>query len=177
MFEIPNPVFKLLLPVIGISAVYFITTRKLKYSFKKDLLLVTPSARNLIAWGLIWVTWMIITNMILNWRGPWNFQPWKEQSLIVSVTRFLAVVILGPLAEELVFRGVMLARLNKFKLNKWISLTIVSILWAIIHIDYSFGIITLLFFNGILLGFSLYSYRSLVIPIVLHITWNLYALW
>lgn len=177
MLNLSNPLVKLLLPVLGIVAIYFIATKKLKYSLKQDLLFVTPKFRSLLFWIFLYLIYMLGTDMILNWRGPWNFQPWKEQTLFASIARVLAVGILGPIAEEMIFRGLLLTKLNQLKLNKWISLLIVTALWTVIHVDYSIEILVLIFFNGILLGLSLYLSRSLIIPIILHIMWNLYSVW
>ena len=177
MLHLSNPFIKLLLPAIGIIAVYLIVTKRLRYSLKDDLLLVAPDLGILFLWIAVYLAYMLGTDLWMNWRGDWNFQPWKEQSLLVSAARILAVGIFGPILEELIFRGLILKKLTTLKLGKWLSLFIVSALWAAIHVDYSAAVITLLFFDGILLGLSLYHSRSLVVPMILHMIWNLYAVW
>ncbi|MFT3910892.1 MAG: CPBP family intramembrane metalloprotease [Ferruginibacter sp.] len=177
MPDISNPFFKLLLPVLLIAVVYFIATKRLKYSLQDDLLIVTPKFNNLLSWIIVYLIFMLGTDMIFHWRGAWNLQPWKEQPVLTSIEKVLAVGILGPVAEEMIFRGILLARLNRLNLNRYISLLIITIVWTLIHIDYTIGIKVLIFFNGILLGLSLYNSRSLVVPVILHIIWNLYSVW
>jgi len=177
MLNISHPLMKVLLPLLTIALVSFITTKKLHYSWQRDLLLVKPAFKTLLLWILLFVGFMLGSDYVWHWRGPWNFQVWQEQTILTSIARVFAVGIAGPTAEEMLFRGLLLTRLNRTGLNRWISLLIVTSCWAAIHVDYSLWIILLLFGNGLLLGLSLYSSRSLVVPIILHIIWNLYAVW
>jgi membrane protease YdiL (CAAX protease family) len=60
-----------------------------------------------VAWVAGYAAWMLATNAVMGWRGPWDFTPWRTAPLLVDAGRVLAVSILGPIAEELRFRGVL----------------------------------------------------------------------
>ncbi|QMU28791.1 CPBP family intramembrane glutamic endopeptidase [Adhaeribacter radiodurans] len=177
MLNFSHPLWKVLLPLVTIVLVSFIARRKLHYSWQKDLLLVLPPPKILLFWILVFGTYMLSTDYFWHWRGDWNFQTWQQQSLFTSITRVFAVVIAGPLAEEMLFRGLLLIRLNRTGLNRGISLVLITSVWAGIHMEYSWEIIILIFGNGLLLGLSLYSSRSLLVPMILHMIWNGYAVW
>ena len=177
MLSLSDPEVKLLVSILAIAFVYFKATKISKYSLSGDLLLVTPKIQSLLFWVFIYLIYMLGSDFLFNWRGVWNFQPWKDQCLFISLERVLAVCIFGPIAEELIFRGILLTKLNRLKINKWVCLFIVTALWTVIHVNYSFWILILIFFNGLLLGLSRYYSGSLIIPIILHIIWNLYSVW
>jgi len=120
---------------------------------------------------------MLGTNAVMNWRGPWNFEPWRQQRLVVSGLRVLAVGILGPIAEELIFRGFLYARLNRTKLAGWMTIVVLAVAWALLHASYSSAVIGVLIVDGILLGVARQRSGSVVVPILMHVTWNLYAIW
>ena len=106
MSDITNPILKVGLPLASIAAVLLISKFKLKLSLKRDLNLYFPKIKLLLRWSGLSVVWMLGTNHFMNWRGAWDFVIWHNQPLYVSILRILAVVIIGPTAEELIFRGI-----------------------------------------------------------------------
>jgi membrane protease YdiL (CAAX protease family) len=60
-----------------------------------------------VAWVAGYAAWMLATNAVMGWRGPWDFTAWRTAPLLVDAGRVLAVSILGPIAQELRFRGVL----------------------------------------------------------------------
>ena len=163
--------------MLGLGAIWYISTVRLKLSARDDLQLVKPAGLRLVGWIGIWLVWMMGTDWLMNWRGPWDFSPWASQPLWLSIVRVVSVCLVGPLLEELLFRGLLLVKLGQWGFSKGLSVLLLSAIWALIHIDYEWSVIGLLFLNGILLTLSLWQSRSLLVPIVLHMLWNLYAIW
>jgi len=57
------------------------------------------------------------------------------------------------------------------------AVVLTAVVWGAIHYNYTPAEIALLCFAGVLLGLARYQTRSVVTPILMHITWNLYAIW
>jgi len=78
----------------------------------------------------------------------------------------ISIAIIGPIAEEFIFRGVLLHRMMK-KTSMWGGIIISSILFGILHADV-FGA----FIFGVIASLLYIKTRNLLIPILLHIINN-----
>jgi membrane protease YdiL (CAAX protease family) len=173
---ISHPLLKVLLPVASIVAVVIIC-RVRQISLARDLRLVAPPLGPLLGWLGLGLLWMLGTDYALHWRGAWDFAPWRTQGLAVSGARVLAVGVLGPLAEELIFRGIVYFRLRRAGLSEWLVIALIAAGWAMLHVDYSLAVIAVIGGFGVLLGAARGYTGSLWVPVALHIAWNLYAVW
>jgi membrane protease YdiL (CAAX protease family) len=54
---------------------------------------------------------------------------------------------------------------------------ILALGWALIHTSYSATVIAVIFFEGLLLGMARWRKGSVLAPALMHILWNLYAVW
>lgn len=84
----------------------------------------------------------------------------------------LAVGFIGPIAEEVVFRGAILRRLLDFYGNrgKWTAIVLTALLFGVVHGNWVQGINA--FTLGLLLGWMYSRTRSIVPGIVFHIVNN-----
>lgn len=83
--------------------------------------------------------------------------------------------LLVALAEEIMVRGYILGRLLHTRLNKFLSLFISAVLFALLHIfnpNVAFLPMLNLVLAGMLLGVSYLYTRNLCFPIALHLFWN-----
>jgi membrane protease YdiL (CAAX protease family) len=80
----------------------------------------------------------------------------------------LYVGILGPIAEELCFRGIVLNRLADCRI--WVAILIQAVLFSLLHI----GSVQMLYslFVGAFFGFIYARFRTLLLPIIAHIAYN-----
>jgi membrane protease YdiL (CAAX protease family) len=124
----------------------------------------------------VYLAWMFLTDATLHWRGPWNWQPWIEAPLLASALRVLAVCILGPTAEELIFRGWFFGWLEP-RIGAALTILVTAAGWAVLHYDYPWQVILVILVDGILLGLARWRTRSVFPPIVMHLLYNLYAIW
>lgn len=170
-----NPLLKVLIPVLALFLIFFLVKRKRVTA--AELSIKAPKPGQVFFWLGIWLIFMLGTDYLFHWRGDFDFTSWKAQPLWVSICRVMGVGVFGPVAEEFIFRGFLFARIKKQVKNEWMAMLLVTFLWAIIHLEYNIPIIALIFVNGLLLGTSLLKTRSIFIPILLHIVWNLYAVW
>ncbi|MBD2181399.1 CPBP family intramembrane metalloprotease [Planktothrix sp. FACHB-1355] len=89
---------------------------------------------------------------------------------------YLALVLIGPLFEELLFRGFLFAGIKSSKLGATGAISITALIWAIIHLQYDLYFIVSLLFLGLLLGIARLKTGSIYIPIFLHSLNNMLAI-
>ncbi|HVG26682.1 MAG TPA: CPBP family intramembrane glutamic endopeptidase [Acidobacteriaceae bacterium] len=174
--QLQKTVLKVVVPLLIIAGV-FVIARFRRLSWREDLGLIRPPAGESALWIAVYAAWMLLTDWLMGWRGPWDFTVWAQSPLIVDVLRVLAVSFLGPIGEELAFRGLLYGRLVKTRLGVAGTIVVLAAGWAAIHTDYSLSVILVIFVGGLLLGAARYRTGSVLLPIVMHILWNLYAVW
>jgi len=124
----------------------------------------------------VYLGWMLVSDALLHWRGPWDFRPWVQAPIAASALRILAVCVLGPAAEELLFRGLLFRWLgDRLPVVAVIGITAAS--WALLHWSYSWAVIGVIVIDGLLLGLARWRTGSILPPIVMHAIYNLYAIW
>ena len=124
----------------------------------------------------VYLGWMLLSDAVLHWRGPWDFRPWQQAPLAASAMRVLAVCMLGPAAEELLFRGLLFRRLCDH-LPVAVVVVVTAVGWALLHWSYSWAVIAVIVVDGLLLGLARWRTGSILPPIVMHALYNLYAIW
>jgi membrane protease YdiL (CAAX protease family) len=104
--------------------------------------------------------------------------------MLLSLAEILVYhVILSPLIEEVFFRGVIQTLLSplvsiKFEYRQFsvsLPLLITSVLFALIHFQYSFTAIVFIFSLGVFCGHLRAKYQSIVPGIFAHFVFNLLA--
>jgi membrane protease YdiL (CAAX protease family) len=162
---------------VGISAavvgLVLFKTRKLP---REELGLVRPPIGVSAAFIGLYLAWMLASDAAIHWRGPWDFRPWLETPLAAATMRVLAVSLLGPVAEELVFRGWFFGLLEK-RLGTFITVVVTAVGWALLHYSYTWAVILVIVVDGILLGIARWRTKSVYVPIVMHALYNFYAIW
>jgi membrane protease YdiL (CAAX protease family) len=126
--------------------------------------------------GAAYLAWMLGSDALIHWRGPWDFQPWQAAPLAASALRVLAVCMLGPAAEELIFRGLLFALLRR-RLGATATIFVTGIGWALLHYSYGWQVVLVIVVDGLLLGLARERSRSVYPPIAMHMLYNLYAIW
>lgn len=97
----------------------------------------------------------------------------SETNWIASVLLVLTVGVIGPIAEELCFRGVFLPAIGKWATPR-VAIFMTSMAFASLHAFYGFRVLGVLVI-GAVLGWARWRSRSLEAPILLHITINMAA--
>ena len=134
--------------------------------------------------GLKWGALIVIANMGLGYLVSiiyallgQSITPQNAATLMTSdqtspLVIFLAIVIAAPIAEELLFRGVLF---NTFRQQtKVVSAIIFSgLIFALIHFDPSF--IPQLWMMGMLLAYCYHKSETLKVPIIAHMVVNLFS--
>jgi hypothetical protein len=99
----------------------------------------------------------------------------SSQASGALVLFFIAVVIVGPVAEEVAFRGFLFRGLSETWLGVAGTLAITSAVWAAMHIQYDYIITAQIFAIGVVLGWLRWASGSTLLTIILHVMTNLAA--
>lgn len=163
-----------------------------------------------VGWGLVWAlaVWPIAIQLLLPlslraaksvsrwaWQVNYTAQPHtllREMSevsapLNVWLLVILAVVI-APLAEEILFRGLLQGALVRLLRSRWIAIVITAAIFSVLHLVIRENVaagesslaqvetIPSLFLLGLALGYSYEKTRSLYRPMVIHLAFNALSL-
>lgn len=109
-------------------------------------------------------------------KRPELLQSYLEMMKISGITEltavaFIATVILAPIGEELLCRGIIFRLAGKVSENFWIANCIQALAFALIHGNLVQG--TYAFFVGLTLGYIYGKYRNIWVCMLLHGACNL----
>jgi membrane protease YdiL (CAAX protease family) len=145
-------------------------------SLREDLGWRWPRPATLAIWLAAWAVWVAVGEYAIDLLGLDQAKPWPDYPLLIVALRVLAIGLLGPLAEELVMRGVLLHRLRATRLGVVGAIVLTAAGWAAMHIQYGAGSIGLIFLDGLILGTARVQSRSLLVPIAMHVAGNLFSI-
>ncbi|SUD90276.1 CPBP family intramembrane glutamic endopeptidase [Psychrobacter phenylpyruvicus] len=137
-----------------------------------------------IAMGFIglWLLFVISTETltyILD-KDPTAFVDVLYDSANPKWLLIVTMVIVAPIYEEVMFRGILWSAVREqFVGSKgaWVATISTSILFSIIHLQYEFYEMSVIFILAMLLGYARSRSGSLYVPILLHIINNGVAMW
>ncbi|WP_296405006.1 CPBP family intramembrane glutamic endopeptidase [Psychrobacter sp.] len=92
----------------------------------------------------------------------------------------IAMVIVAPIYEEVMFRGILWRAVKEqFDGTKgfWMATIVTSVLFSIIHLQYEFYEMSVVFVLALLLSFARAKSGSLYLPILIHMINNGIAMW
>lgn len=89
---------------------------------------------------------------------------------------WITVAVTAPLFEEAFFRGFLFAGLQHSWLSHHGAIVFSALLFAVIHLQYDWPEMIVVFLLGIMLGVARWRSGSLYVPILLHATNNLAAM-
>jgi len=81
---------------------------------------------------------------------------------------WLAVVLVTPIGEEILFRGFLFRGWLRSPRDVWPVIVGTSLLWALIHVQYDWYVIGQVFVFGLLLGWMRWASGSTLLTILLH---------
>lgn len=161
-------------------AIYFLIFFIAQKSLLKKINIGLPHKLSYAPTAIVGTTGQLVTGLALSILMAMNLFPqkWIDQlnensDLVTNANPFLsffAVVILAPLFEEILCRGLILNTLRK-TMPKWCAIVLSSAIFGIIHGNpIQFIYATAL---GIILGWLYTKFDSIWIPILCHLTFNL----
>jgi len=86
---------------------------------------------------------------------------------------WLAVVVVGPIGEELLFRGFLFRGVVREPRDVLPGIIVIALIWSLLHIEYDWFGISIVFGVGVLLGCVRHYSGSTSLVILLHMLLNL----
>ena len=136
---------------------------------------LTWPKRGELLFGLAAMVAMIVAGNVLSWLLGRNLvTPFQTDIYTTASTAgwllwlLIAVVILTPIGEEVLFRGFLFRGWLRAPRDAWPVIVATSLLWAIIHLQYDWYVIAQIFVFGLLLGWLRWASGSTILTIILH---------
>jgi membrane protease YdiL (CAAX protease family) len=86
---------------------------------------------------------------------------------------WLAIGLIGPFFEEVLFRGFLFAGLLRSRLGAAWTIIITGLVFAMVHaVQYGIGVLVQIFILGVVFGLVRWKTNSLWSSIILHAAWN-----
>ncbi|WP_394176547.1 CPBP family intramembrane glutamic endopeptidase [Thalassotalea litorea] len=133
-----------------------------------------PSAKQLLHWALVTAVFIGIwwtVNATLEIETP-EFMVGLKATTDNIWLLFLAICIVAPVFEEIVFRGFMFGRLEHTALGKSGTVLITATIFTLIHGQYNALELTMVFSLALLLGYSRLKTGNVYVPIFIHMLNN-----
>lgn len=157
------------------------TTRH-KYTVADYLAIQPFLPRIALAVLSLWVIFLIISESItyLLDKNPSAFVDSLYFTAEPKWLLILVMVIIVPIYEEFVFRGVIWSALREQLVGKrgvLLASVVTSLLFAIIHLQYDYYEMSVIFILALLFSYARYKSGSIIVPIIIHIINNGMAMW
>ena len=178
-----SEILKVLIRILPFLVIILVIKFRIKQKkiTKEELDLQLPNSySNYFIWCISFLLFILITEYILYKNGLLEVGK-QNFNLIPSIIKVIGMVLIAPIAEELIYRGLFLNKLISLKLNKHISTFIIAIIFVLVH-SFTFDNtltskigIAQTFIDASLFSYARFSTKSIYTPITMHITGNLIA--
>jgi membrane protease YdiL (CAAX protease family) len=144
---------------------------------------INDSIRSVIAYIAILPVCLILLQLTTMWAlriDPEFTQthPFLEILQSPTTTTFwrsmviFSAVVMAPFCEEIVFRGLLQSMIRKYTKSPWLSILVVSVLFAAIHCSADIKSVPALFALSLALGYNYERTGRLYSPIMIHMIFN-----
>lgn len=124
---------------------------------------------------------LLLALAVLLMQGGWHWLGWEHRTISdgVGVMALLAILVIGPMFEEILFRGLAFKAFSFGKTRTAVSAQIAlsSVAFAVYHTDYwgslSLGLVLA---AGVIFGIARHRSGGILLPILLHALMNGIAL-
>jgi hypothetical protein len=141
--------------------------------------LTWPARRDAMA-AIGWLIVLIaVGDGLLYLSGRALVTPFQLQSYITAkaegwlIPMAAAAIIVAPAGEELMFRGFLFRGLVRSPRSAWPGIIAISLLWAVLHLQYDWAGMLQIFIIGLFLGWVRWRSGSTLLTFFLHALFNL----
>ncbi len=137
-----------------------------------------------VVWAVLALLALLPVISCLSWAASWVMRGLGQEQRLNPVFDYLevlgwggraatmfAVVVVGPVAEELMFRGIFQSMLRAYRIAAWPAIAISSALFVLMHMGVPHDVVPLLPL-AIVLGYSYERCGRLVPSILIHAMFN-----
>jgi len=162
-------------------AVIALAVRCARAPLAEYLALVWPPRREIIVGIVALVAVIAIGDALLLLSGRDLVTSFQTQSYATAaaegwlVPMAAAAIILAPAGEEVMFRGFLFRGWARSERSAWPAIVVISVLWAVLHVQYDWAGMLQIFIVGLFLGWIRWRSGSALLTFVLHALFNLEA--
>jgi membrane protease YdiL (CAAX protease family) len=131
-------------------------------------------------WCISFLLFCLLTEYTLNHYGLLEVTK-HNFTFKISLLKIVGMVLIAPIAEELIYRGVFLNKLLSLKINKHLAIFLIAMIFVAMHsFTYENNLTSKIgtvqsFLDASLFAYARLSTKSLYTPIIMHMTGNLIA--
>lgn len=163
---------------VGISAVLILVTLVIckikKLPIAETLAIRKSNLKSTISWLGAFIVLVVIEELALNALGEPPAVPWTHALPVICVRAF-GIILVAPVGEELLFRGLLFYRISKTRLGTAGAILIPALLFSVAHVQYDASVLVVIFIDGMFFGVVRHMSGSVLVTILLHSLGNLYA--
>lgn len=168
------------LPFVVVLLVFGFRIKKGKLDRQKFFLQKPDSWKTFLIWWTGFLLLVLLTEICLAGAGLLEVERWNY-SIPVTILRLAGIVILAPVTEELIFRGLLLSKLKERNLNDHAAIVIQALVFVLLHnfawqntLSSNIGVVQS-FVDALLYAYAKNATRSIYTPMAMHATGNMIA--
>lgn len=146
------------------------------FTAKSYLNLVGAPPRYFVVWISLTVIFLfgfhLLSTVVEFQKVDTIYAPLRDTAVFLPLFVF-AFAAMPALFEEILFRGFMFRGLQATRLGNIGAIVVTSLTWSVIHLQYSMGLVAVLFALGLLFGVARVMTGSVVVAMVMHGIFNL----
>jgi len=170
-----DTLLRLALPSVGIIVILGVA-RLRQLSLDDDLGLRWPVPGKAIMWFVAFVGLAVLEEVLGPVLGVPAPQPWGDKySLPAKLLRVFAMVVLAPVSEELLFRGLLYQLFATTALKDVGAILLTAASFTALHSQYGYQALLWVMVDGLFYGMVRYSTGSVLLTIIFHAVGNAYA--
>ena len=131
------------------------------------------SSKALYLWAGVSAIGLLLFDLMAGFYLPIPEDPEVLETLMQMMKNpigLISVCLLGPLAEEVIFRGAIERRLLEKNWNPWFAIVISALFFAVAHFNFAQGFTATVI--GIFMGWVYYRTRSIWPGVIIHVVNN-----
>jgi uncharacterized protein len=136
------------------------------------------TAGSVVQWLMILAAYLAVVYAVQWLAGREQVPEFMEEvykTAGLSAPLLIAIVLVAPLSEELLFRGFLYGGLAPTAIRPIGAAIISSLAWAVIHVQYDLFTIGTIFVAGLLLAAARQRTQSVMVCVIMHAAMNLAA--
>jgi len=164
------------LPPLAVIGVILIVLRARGLSPREELALRPVRTGPLLAWVAAFVVLAAAEELAAPSLGippaePWGarYGPWDR------VLRTVGIIAIAPVAEELVFRGLIFTRLSRTRLRTWGAIVATALLFTAVHVQYGWPELAFVLVDGLFYAGARAATGTVAVSLVCNVLGNTYA--
>jgi len=159
-------------PIGFVIVIPFIVCKFRKLPVRETLGLTWPSCKQALLWLSIYAVFAIINEYFYLQTEAFRSRGWDSE-LSVVIIKSIGIILLAPVAEELIFRGLLFDRLSLMKTGPIGAIVITAVFFTVAHYGYSVSDLSYILMLGLLLGIVRWRTGSVYLTIIMHMIANI----